>query len=128
MCLPWAINTPPVKIRFLPQDVIKSRVQGDGFGEAAKYRGSWHCLKTAFARLVDCRIRGYLYIFPIWNPRIFDQTTTQHRLTCVNCSLMLYREGLPWLYRGFGSTVYRWCFFFIKEELPITLGCFSERK
>jgi len=53
-------------ITTYPQDVIKSRVQGDGFGEAAKYRGSWHCLKTAFAR-----------------------------------------EGLPWLYRGFGSTVYR---------------------
>ena len=41
------------------QDVIKSRVQGDGWGEAARYRGSWHCLKLSFAR---CLISDLLSI------------------------------------------------------------------
>ena len=42
------------------QDVIKSRVQGDGWGEAARYRGSWHCLKLSFAR---CLISDLLSIY-----------------------------------------------------------------
>ena len=33
-----------------PQDVIKSRIQADGFGPNAKYRGYSHCLKVSVAK------------------------------------------------------------------------------
>ena len=38
--------------------MIKSRVQGDHWGEAARYRGSWHCLKLSFERFTVSGI-GY---------------------------------------------------------------------
>ena len=42
-----------------PQDVIKSRLQADGFGEDQQYRGSRHCLQASLrAEGPGCLVRG----------------------------------------------------------------------
>eukprot|EP00092_Neocalanus_flemingeri_P001043 GFUD01001113.1.p1 GENE.GFUD01001113.1~~GFUD01001113.1.p1 ORF type:complete len:432 (+),score=63.12 GFUD01001113.1:46-1341(+) len=33
-----------------PQDVIKTRLQADSFGEQQKYRGAWHCCQSSWKR------------------------------------------------------------------------------
>ena len=65
-----------------PQDVVKSRVQGDGWGAAQRYSGPRHCLQVAAGGIV------------LYRDKWLGQETV--------------REG-GWaiLYRGFGSTTYR---------------------
>ena len=42
-----------------PQDVIKSRLQADGFGEAQQYRGARHCLQASLrSEGPGCLVRG----------------------------------------------------------------------
>ena len=42
-----------------PQDVIKSRLQADGFGEAQQYRGTRHCLQASLrSEGPGCLVRG----------------------------------------------------------------------
>ena len=42
-----------------PQDVIKSRLQADGWGQAQEYRGASHCLHTSVANEgLSCLVRG----------------------------------------------------------------------
>merc|ERR1711872_1158024 len=42
-----------------PQDVIKSRLQADGWGRRQKFRGPMHCLKySVTTEGVSCLVRG----------------------------------------------------------------------
>lgn len=42
-----------------PQDVIKSRLQADGWGQSQEYRGPSHCLKSSLAAEgISCLFRG----------------------------------------------------------------------
>ena len=65
-----------------PQDVIKSRVQGDGWGRHQRYHGPRHCLRVSWSLQFSLTLQ------------CFVQETIKE-------------GGWKILYRGFGSTTYR---------------------
>ena len=69
-----------------PQDVIKSRVQGDGWGKHQRYHGPRHCLRVKIPTNKSVFVNSYI-------PWSVQETIKE--------------GGWKILYRGFGSTTYR---------------------
>ena len=69
-----------------PQDVIKSRVQGDGWGHHQRYHGPRHCLRVRILLNKSMSFTSYI------------QWSVQETIK---------EGGWKILYRGFGSTTYR---------------------